>query len=320
MEMLKFTCPSCAGALFFNNFSCLACGTEVNFQAAEARFISVLDSLACQNRNDHSVCNWSTEEGEPFCLSCRANQLIPDLSVQGNLERWSQLEESKRRVLLSFLRLGLPLDGIAFRFVAPTPEEPATTGHCDGVITVNLKEADPVSREAARENLNERLRTVVGHFRHELGHHFWARRIEPDLGALEQFRGLFGDERQDYQASLEQHYSTSATTDTSEHISDYASVHPWEDWAETFAHYLHMRDVLETAGEFSLCADFSGQFDFELGLAEWRRLSVVFNEINRSMGLQDLYPFTITEPVSEKLRFVHRCVESARETLPASIS
>ncbi len=285
----------------------------------KARFVPIQESQTCQNRLDHGVCNWTTEEGQSFCLSCRANLVIPDLSVAGNLELWSRLEEAKRRTLMGSLQLGLPLDGISFRFVAPTSDEPATTGHSQGVITVNLWEADPVSRETTRENLNERLRTLVGHFRHELGHNFWARRVEPDVQVLERFRELFGDERQDYEASLQQHYATSESVGSSEHISAYASVHPWEDWAETFAHYLHMRDVLETAGQFGLTEESLGAFDFQQGLTEWRRLSVAFNEVNRSMGLQDLYPFAITDPVMEKLRFVHDCVESVRQTLTPSI-
>jgi hypothetical protein len=308
--MLKFDCPSCGNGLFFNNFHCLACNTEVSFSPREFNFAATAGSCNCRNRIEHGVCNWLSEPGQPFCLACQTNQVVPDLSVAGNKEKWRRLEEGKRRLLFTCLRLSIPLRGLAFRFVAPTPNEPARTGHCNGVITVNIGEADPVTRESTRLDLDEKLRTVVGHFRHEFGHHYWSLRIESHPEALARFRRIFGDERQDYQASLSQHYSSRGQV-SHEHISVYASAHPWEDWAETFAHYLHMRDVLETAEEFGLAPRaVATHFDFEDGLLEWQRLSIAFNEINRSMGLQDLYPFTISDPVAEKLRFVHEMVEA----------
>src|SRR6202011_5238904 len=36
------------------------------------------------------------------------------------------------------------------------------------------------------------------------------------------------------------------------HVTPYASAHPWEDFAETWAHYFHMVDTLETATAFGL--------------------------------------------------------------------
>jgi hypothetical protein len=310
--MLKFDCPSCGNGLFFNNFHCLACNTEVSFSPAEFNFLPTASSSSCQNRVEHGVCNWTSAPDQAFCLSCQTNQVVPDLSIVGNQEKWMQLEEGKRRLLFTCLRLKIPLQGLEFRFVARTADEPATTGHCQGVITVNIGEADPVTREMTKQNLNEKLRTVVGHFRHEFGHYYWAQRIEYQNEALTRFRELFGDEREDYQASLDQHYSSQGQS-SREHISVYASSHPWEDWAETFAHYLHMRDVLETAEEFGLAPrSVSSDFDFDHGLLEWQRLSVAFNEINRSMGLQDLYPFTISQPVAAKLRFIHQLIDPRR--------
>lgn len=316
--MLKFACPLCGNGLFFNNFHCLACNTEVSFSPRDFNFRPTAQCCNCQNRVEHGVCNWTSDDPEqPFCQSCMTNQVVPDLSVLGNKDKWMRLEEGKRRLLFTCLRLGIPLQSVSFRFVARTLDEPATTGHCDGVITVNIGEADPVAREATKQNLNEKLRTVVGHFRHEFGHYYWTQRIEPWLADLERFRELFGDEREDYQASLDQHYSSPSQA-SQEHISVYASAHPWEDWAETFAHYLHMRDVLETAEEFGLAPRaVSSSFDFDHGLLEWKRLSVAFNEINRSMGLQDLYPFAISDPVAEKLRFVHQMVQQPAPPLSA---
>lgn len=231
--------------------------------------------------------------------------MIPDLTVPGNLEKWGRLEESKRRLYYGCLRLSLPQQGLRFKFVASTSQEAAVTGYADGVITVNVWEADPVTREQTRHNLNEKLRTLIGHFRHEFGHFYWQQVIVSDANTLEQFRQLFGDERQDYQSSLDTYYSNGSFHGP-EYISVYASSHPWEDWAETFSHYLHLRDVLETAQQFELWP--SRDFEFEQGIDHWIRFSVALNEVNRSMGLPDLYPFTLTPQVVSKLEFVHQTI------------
>ncbi len=315
--MLKFDCPNCGNSLFFNNQWCLGCGTAVNFSAGELNFIPAEGSHDCANRLEHGVCNWQAGPGSVLCRSCALNEIIPDLSIEGNKEKWGRLEEAKRRLLFSCLRLGIALEGVSFRFLAPTLEAAVMTGHADGVITINLDEADPAAREATRLSMDEKYRTLVGHFRHEFGHYFWDRRILPDAQALSRFRELYGDERIDYQASLQEHYSAKEDGGggdaegggSLEHVSVYAQVHPWEDWAETFAHYLHMRDVLETAEEFGLAPrSVGGDFNFNHGLLEWQRLSVAFNEINRSMGHHDLYPFTISAAISEKLEFVHEMI------------
>ena len=314
--MLKFDCPNCGNSLFFNNLRCLGCDTEVNFSPKDLNFVPTEATRICLNRSDHGACNWQTTVEHDLCRSCRANDIIPDLSVEGNLERWKRLEEAKRRLLFSCLKLELPTAGVTFRFMASTPSEQIMTGHADGVITINIDEADPARREAARENMEEKYRTLIGHFRHEYGHYFWDQRVLPDPEALARCRALFGDERADYQASLDEHYATKDNADGEpeaepEHVSSYAQAHPWEDWAETFAHYLHLRDVLETAQEFGLAPKpESGDFDFAQGLLDWQRLSVAFNEINRSMGLHDLYPFTISPTIAEKLEFVHQMVVS----------
>ena len=238
-------------------------------------------------------------------MACLANRVIPDLTVYGNLEKWEHLESSKRRLYYSCVRLGIDTSGLRFRFLASTRNERVVTGHCGGTITVNLGEADPVTREQTKQSLNEKFRTLIGHFRHEFGHYYWENRVATDWETLNRFRHVFGDERQDYQSSLDQHYSGD-WAHGQEFISVYASSHPWEDWAESFAHYLHLRDVLETSEEFGLTS--TSGFDFDRGVEEWIRLSVAFNEINRSMGLPDLYPFALTSRVIEKLRFVHETV------------
>lgn len=303
-DMLRHYCPTCGNEIFFNSFRCLACSQELSFHPLEGGFAVFIEEEACLNRLQHQVCNWRRRRPGSFCPACEANDVIPDLSVDGNLAKWTHLEASKRRLYDGCLRLGISLEGLKFRFVAPTPSEPALTGHCDGLITLNIGEADPATREQTRLNLNERFRTLIGHFRHELGHFYWEQQVAGGP-ALERFRELFGDEREDYQTSLNNHYS-GATQKSPEHISVYASSHPWEDWAETFAHYLHLRDALETAQQFGFSP--LTEFEFEVGIQEWIRLSVAFNEINRSMGIPDLYPFALTPQVVDKLRFVDSLV------------
>lgn len=304
--MRRFFCPNCGNELFFNSFDCVACGLAVGYQPSSFSFRPL--ELACQNRSPHSVCNWQVENGKGLCQACSLNQVIPDLSLPGNIRKWARLEDAKRRMLYSCLRFGLELDGLSFRFVARTAEEPAITGHQRGVITINISEADPAQREATREQMRERYRTLVGHFRHEVGHFYWSR-VEHNPALLDEFRELFGDERQDYQSSLDQHYASQARDQSDDHISVYAGAHPWEDWAETFAHYLHLCDVLETSGEFGLAEHrLTYPPDFEAALLAWTGLSVALNEVNRSMGLQDLYPFVLSPTVNQKLAFVHRVV------------
>lgn len=304
--MLRWSCPNCSQEIFFNSFLCLGCQTPLAFSLQRLKF-EALDSVsACANRADHGLCNWQTEGEQSFCRSCSANSVIPDLSVDGNLEKWQKLEDAKRRLYFSCFRLGIDVSGLTFRFLANTAEGRVMTGHCDGVITINIEEADDAIRERNRTELQEEFRTLMGHFRHEFGHFFWAQEVSTNTERLEQFRKLFGDERVDYQTSLE-NYRASNTVAGPDFITEYASSHPWEDWAESFAHYLHLRDVLETAREFGFST--LPFFEFQSGMEEWIRMTVAFNEINRSMGLSDLYPFALTPPVKEKLKFVHDLVE-----------
>ena len=51
----------------------------------------------------------------------------------------------------------------------------------------------------------------------------------------------------DYAAALSSHYQIGAPAGWEEDfITAYAASHPWEDWAETWAHYLQILDGLET--------------------------------------------------------------------------
>lgn len=200
------------------------------------------------------------------------------------------------------------------------------TGHADGLITINIAEADAPFREQQRIVMNETYRTVLGHFRHEVSHYYWSRLVDGSEH-LEPFRTRFGDERRDYSAALAHHYEAGAAADwAAHHVSAYASMHPWEDFAETFAHYLHMVDTLETARSYGLAlrpapiggatiasvvarrVDFD---DFDDLITAWGPLTLALSSLNRSMGLPALYPFVLSNEAIDKLRFVHELVESS---------
>jgi hypothetical protein len=296
----------------------------------------------CQNYREAQVCNWAVlaSDPQPLCPSCRLTRVIPDLSVPGHREAWYRLEVAKRRVVYSLLNLGLPVvnrlddpeHGLAFEFLAdPAPgEAPVLTGHGNGVITINVAEADDAERERRRTALHEPYRTLVGHVRHEIGHYYWDRLIAGS-DSLDTFRTLFGDEREDYGKALERHYAEGPPADWRDRfVTAYASAHAWEDWAETWAHYLHMTDALETAaacglsirprrqGEPALtkapatAGTASGSFDRLI--ASWFPLTYVLNNLNRGLGLPDGYPFVLSSPAIAKLRFVHDTIAAAAST------
>jgi hypothetical protein len=286
----------------------------------------------CANYRNFGVCNWAVPAGDPdpLCRSCRLTRVIPDISLPENQYAWRKLEGAKRRLLFSLLRLGLPVTsrledpelGLAFDFLV-------ITGHDSGVITINIAEADDAEREKRRLQLHEPYRTLLGHLRHEVGHYYWNVLMQDD-GRIHAFRSLFGDERKDYAAALMGHYEQGPRPDWPKHfISAYASTHPWEDWAETWAHYLHMTDALETAAasgvtivspvnaqSFSaaeIIADDIRTVRFDTLIEHWLQLANVLNNLNRSLGLPDGYPFVLSQVAMEKLRFVHRTVRSLQQ-------
>ena len=219
----------------------------------------------CANYATHQVCNWMVpaEDEEPLCVACRPNCTIPNLEREDNLVKWARIERGKRRTFYGLLRLGLPIvpraegsdQGLAFDFLSSedAPEgEPVLTGHANGLITLNLDEADPAHRERMRVDMDETYRTLVGHFRHEIEHYYWGNGADGDGGRLEAFRALFG-RMLDYGEALQAHYENGLLVSwQDEFITSYASSHPWEDWAETWAHYLHITDTLETAAHFGI--------------------------------------------------------------------
>lgn len=356
--MRLFTCHSCGQLVYFHNSACTRCGAALGFlperldmlalaPQGNGRFrpLGMADAppvRVCANGVSHNVCNWlvAADGGAAHCLSCALNRTIPDLSVPGNVDLWQALEVEKRRLVYALLRLGLPVAakgedprGLAFDFLADTPPSfsdggRVLTGHADGVITLNIAEADSALRERMRETMDEPYRTLLGHFRHEVGHHYWDRLIA-GTDRLPAFRSLFGDETRTYDAALQAHYVNGPAPDWHDrHVTAYASAHPWEDWAETWAHYLHIADTLETAWQYGMQIapraaddpalsarhDFDpfDEPDFDRLIAHWGPLSAALNCLNRSMGHGDAYPFVLPATVVEKLAFVHDTVRAAR--------
>ena len=301
----------------------------------------------CANRTQPARCNWLLADSDPgvFCPACRLNECIPDLSVPGNDERWWKIEHAKRRLVSVLLALDLPVHprdthpdtGLAFLFLQGSNAEPVQTGHLDGRITLDITEADDAVRERERVRLGEHQRTLLGHLRHEAGHRYWEVLVR-DRGRDHDFRQQFGDWTTDYGQSLQRHYDQGPPPDWQDHyISAYASMHPWEDWAETWTHYLLMRDVLWTARDLDHCqpADPSAPRaaatnptnlnirargavpaesapDFDALQTDWLRLSLTVNTINRAAGLADLYPFVLTPLVRAKLAWVHNLIRPLR--------
>jgi hypothetical protein len=287
------------------------------------------DYRLCRNYRDTQVCNWAIESGDDHacCRSCRLTRVVPDLGVEGHHAAWYRLEVAKRRLVYSLLSLQLPFESLAFEFLADSGAGggPVLTGHASGVITINVAEADDAERERRRHALGEPYRTLLGHMRHESGHYFWMTLVEPDIDRLARFRGLFGDEREDYGLALQQHYRDGAPRDwQSQFVTAYASAHAWEDWAETWAHYLHMTDTVEIAAACGVSlrprradepalpqvsADLGGRNgSFDMLLASWHPLTYMLNNLNRGLGQNDAYPFVLSQPAIDKLRFVHEVV------------
>jgi hypothetical protein len=355
--MKLFQCQNCGQPLYFENTRCERCGLALGY-LPERETISALEpdgdaqtpqqkvwrALAddktyryCANAA-YDVCNWlvAASGTDAYCAACRHNRIIPDLSVAENLEKWRALEVAKHRLFYTLFQLGLPVEtqtespaGLAFEFLADVGST-VLTGHADGVITINVAEADDAERERRRHQMGELYRTPLGHFRHEIGHYYWDRLIA-NSPRLEEFRRVFGDERSDYDHALQDYYAHGPAADWSEHfISPYASAHPWEDFAETWAHYFHMIDTLETAHVAGLAVspklpqspgavfDFHPRdADMDQLLEAWIALTFAVNSINRSMGLSDLYPFVLGPSAVAKLTFVQASIRAVSRREPS---
>jgi hypothetical protein len=334
--MKLFSCDACQQTLYFENSHCVSCNQALAYDPEKTRLAVLRDpTRLCRNGREHVACNWLVRPGsDDYCISCALSEVIPDLSSAANEQAWRRIEAAKRRLLYTLFALKLPVvprserpdGGLAFRFLKGTEDEPVVTGHDDGVITLNVDEADFAFRENMREKMGEGYRTVLGHLRHEIGHYYWDRLVLEGQW-LQPFRQSFGDERQSYEEALERHYNAGPPADwAGSFVSAYASMHPWEDWAETWAHYLHMVDTLETARSHGLTlrtpvADSPGEriatdrlsfLDFDSLTTGWNALTLAMNSLNRSMGMKDAYPFVLSPVVLGKLRFVHDLVQRQR--------
>jgi hypothetical protein len=357
--MKVFHCDHCDQPVFFENTACVSCGHLLAFLPDRADMTSLERAgdywrsphpevagrryRLCRNYTASNICNWTIGEAEgteELCAACRLTRIIPDLSIAGRHEMWYRLEVAKRRLIYGLNQLRLPLvskavdpqDGVTFEFLADSEGGDQTrvlTGHQDGVIQINVLEADDAEREKRRTSLGEPYRTLLGHFRHEIGHYYWNRLVSR-TAHLSAFRTIFGDERQDYAQALHAHYGRGAPPDWQQRfVTAYSSAHPWEDWAETFAHYLHVVDTLETAAACGLSlrptrpaepsiasvpAPTAGSATtFDRLIESWFPVTYILNNLNRGMGLPDGYPFVLSNAAIAKLRFVHDIIAGTRD-------
>ena len=364
--MRTFRCDNCGHPLFFENVQCLKCGSALAFlpdrlalcaietvpgeeglwrrKTRRRRAGETQHYRLCRNHIDHQACNFAvpSTDPNPLCVSCRQTRMLPDLSLPENHERWYRIEVAKRRLFYTLAKLGLTSvnppggqrDGAVFQFLADLPGQQVMTGHCEGVITLNIAEADDTERVRRRVALHEPYRTLLGHLRHESGHYYWDRLIRGTT-RLEEFRKIFGDESADYAQALDTYYAGGGAPDDwqDHYVSAYATAHPWEDWAETWAHYLHMVDLLETASSYSTrlvvpgndsdeIEEVTNPFDAAAGdfdqlVDQWIPLTLLLNSLNRSLGQDDAYPFALANKALDKLRFVHNVIHSP-QPLPAA--
>lgn len=321
----------------------------------------------CDNNEEYNACNGMVnlntfvpdpDKDEMLCFGCRFNETVPDLSIVEHIPLWKKMESAKRRALYTLKALPIPLQttdenpegGLSFDFITDRNvkdhfasslegHEKVFTGHDCGHITINLAEADDVARSQTKHAMGERYRTLLGHFRHELGHYYFDQIIVPSPENHALCKQYFGDDELDYQEALKHHYENGSPKNWRDaFISEYATMHPYEDWAETWAHYMHIIDTLETAQNFSITGStsnieahveeltelnlpqdacyFSQQTDINSILDTWMEFSVMLNSLNRSMGLADAYPFVLTQAVRTKLSFIHHAIHNRLHLLP----
>ncbi|MBU9764838.1 hypothetical protein FR943_13430 [Mycobacterium sp. TNTM28] len=336
--MRDFTCPRCGQRLAFENSLCLSCGSPLGFSLDDMALLVIADTgesghagavdadqyQLCANMH-LAECNWLVRSGHGslLCASCVLTRTRPADTDTAALAAFAEAEHAKRRLIAELHELQLPIVGrdedpqfgLAFDLLSSASEQ-VFTGHQNGVITLDLAEGDDVHREQLRIAMDEPYRTLLGHFRHEIGHYYYYRLVAPSDDYRARFGELFGDADADYQAALDRHYRDGPPAGwADDYVSSYATMHPAEDWAETFAHYLHIRDTLDTAAAFGFApagASFGrkmlGPSGFDTIIEMWLPLAWALNMVNRSMGHRDLYPFVLPPAVLEKMRFVHTVV------------
>ncbi len=338
--MRDFTCPNCGQRLAFENSVCLNCDSRLGFSLDAMAFLVIADDDAADQagsvpRSEYQLCanlhlaecNWLVPVApiRKLCVSCALTRTRPNDADTVALAAFARAEKAKRRLIAELHGLGLPIVGrdadprygLAFDLLS-SAQEKIFTGHENGVITLDLAEGDDVHREQLRIAMDEPYRTLLGHFRHEVGHYYFYRLVAGEPDRSQQFGELFGDPDQDYQDALDRHYRNGPPTDwQQDFVSSYATMHPAEDWAETFAHYLHIRDTLDTAAAFgfapagaALDRRVLGPSGFGTITEMWLPLSWGLNMVNRSMGKDDLYPFVLTSTVLDKMRFIHTVIDT----------
>lgn len=337
--MRDFICPKCGQHLAFENSMCLSCRSPLGFslddmallviasgeEAAQPGFVDADTYELCANLH-LAECNWLVEKApvRRLCASCVLTRTRPNDADVKALAAFAGAERAKRRLIAELHEMKLPIIGrdedpdfgLAFDLLS-SENEKVFTGHDNGVITLDLAEGDDVHREQLRISMDEPYRTLLGHFRHEIGHYYYFRLVDSVPDYKKSFQELFGDPDADYQAALDRHYSEGAPAGWDQtYVSSYATMHAAEDWAETFAHYLHIRDTLDTAAAFSFApaaATFErkvlGPSGFDQIIEMWLPLSWALNMLNRSMGKEDLYPFVLPAKVLDKMRFIYTVVE-----------
>ena len=302
---------------------CVTCGTAVGYSRKQGTMVAVSsDRPICANLN-RCGCNWIADPASTagMCFSCTLTRTRPADGDTVGLGQYWVAEAAKRRLIFSLDDLQLPIKvsdgfvGLAFDLLS-SGQGKIITGYQNGIITLDLAESNDAHREALRQSMDEPYRTVLGHFRHEIGH-YYCEVLALSIDRREEFHALFGDETTSYEEALQRHYSTvSAQGWQDRFISAYATMHPLEDFAEVFGHFLHIADTLQTAQEFGLIAaeehlDLAQASMAELIARTWLPLTKALNQINRSMGRADLYPFVLAQPVIVKLAFVADLVAHA---------
>ncbi|MEL6516786.1 MAG: putative zinc-binding metallopeptidase [Pseudomonadota bacterium] len=301
--MQIFTCPESATPVYFDNLNC-ACGAALGYDPEAGQFVAPFEP--CKNR-DAIGCNWIASAPGGLCAACTMTRTHPDLTIAEHGGMWARAEAAKRWVLATLAVWGwLRADDLGPRPTFDILGERTAgghaapvMGHAEGHVTINAAEADPAEIIRRREEFGEPQRTMVGHFRHEIAHFlFWRLSANPEV--LGEFRARFGDERADYGEALQAYYANGPRPDwQSDHITAYAAAHPHEDWAETLAHALLLTDMLESARAAGV-AHPAGAGDWVTDALE---VGLALNHVNRAAGIEDVYPFVVSNGVRRKLAF-----------------
>jgi len=323
--MKRFRCDACGNEVFFDSSTCVRCGSDLGYTLAEdtVRALSPSSQTKRCSNATRAGCTWLTSHPSGVCESCALTRTRPSDDDLVGLSLFPVAEESKRHLLRDLTRLNFSVvgkttdeDGGLASDLLSSVDTDVTIGHADGIVTIDLAEGDDSYREKVRRRLAEPYRTMLGHFRHETGHYFEWHLVEntPRIGEA---RELFGDERADYQEAIDRHYANGSPDGwRDEFISEYATMHPYEDFAETWAHYLHIHDTLETAVEYELIAPIEPGLPFrDLVTGVWSPFATAMNVVNRSLGQRDLYPFVLPRPVVDKLAFVDSLRQRQRNGL-----